>query len=90
MTIRLSLGITAVFTGWLALLAAVMVVSDDAPAALVVLPPAGFVAALPAGVAVTGQTALGITVTGEARALYQAGAWLVLPAGLLGCAPLTS
>lgn len=49
MIIKVALIGCAVFIGWLAVLAGVMIVSDDAPAAFV-----------------------------------------VLPAGLLGCAPLTS
>ena len=42
-------GIAALLTGWLAVLAFVMVQSDSAPAALVLLPTAGFLNDLPDG-----------------------------------------
>lgn len=90
MIIRTIGAVAGLFIGWIGVLAGVMVLSDAAPSALVVFPSADFFAALPADVAITGETAIGVTVTGEAAILYRAGAWLVLPAGLLGCAPLTS
>ena len=90
MTIRCLLSAIAVGTGWIAVLAAVMVMSDDAPAALVLFPDGAFLAALPDDVSITGRNAISVTLTGDAATLYRAGAWLVLPAGLLGCAPLTS
>jgi len=94
MITRLILALCAVFAGWIALLAVVMVVSDDAPAALVLFPAADLIDRLPAGVAITARTGLSVTLAadtpGLAAALYRAGAVLVLPAGLLGCAPLTS
>ena len=84
----------AVIAGWVAVLAAVMSVSDAAPAALVMFPSVAFFEALPAGVSITSQNAISVTVAGDAQGfaptLYKSGAWLVLPAGLLGCAPLTS
>jgi hypothetical protein len=84
----------AVILGWVAVLAGVMVLSDQAPAALVMFPDAAFMEALPDGIAITGQNAFSVTLTsdipGMARALYSVGAPLVLPAGLIGCAPLTS
>ena len=80
-----------VLVGWIAVLAGVMRVSGDAPAALVLLPPAGFVAGLPAGVAVVSAGAFSVTLRGDApglvAALYHLGAPLVLPAGLTGCLP---
>ena len=94
MITKVALSCAAVAIGWLAVLAGVMFLSNDAPAALVMFPDTAFMAALPEGVAITGQTAISVTLTSEtpyiARALYNAGATLVLPAGLLGCAPLTS
>ena len=93
MIIKVLLSCCAVVAGWIAVLALVMVLSDDAPAAVVMFPDAAFLAALPRDVAITGQNAISVTLSSEAagfaRALYAAGAPLVLPAGLLGCAPLT-
>ncbi len=84
----------AVFAGWIAVLTGVMVLSDEAPAALVLFPSSAFIETLPAGVSITAETAISVTLSSEvpgfARSLYNAGAPLVLPAGLLGCAPLTS
>lgn len=87
-TRRLLLALPALLAGWIAVLALTMRLGAPAPAALVVLPPEGLLARLPAGVALTDANALGLTVEGGASlvpALYAAGAWLVLPAGLAGC-----
>lgn len=87
---RLILALPLVLAGWIAVLALVMRLTGTAPAALVILPPEGFVAALPAGVAVTSAGPFSVTVRGGAdlvAALYAAGAPLVLPAGLTGCLP---
>ena len=83
-------GVAALLAGWLAVLAAVMLLSDAAPAALVFGPSADFVAALPADVAILSRGPFWITLVAEgdlAARLYAAGAWLVLPSGLSGCAP---
>lgn len=85
-----SFGIAAlVALGWLTVLAVVMRVSDDAPAALVLFPNANFIHNLPQDGAITGRSRLSITVSSNENALtqrlYQAGAVLVLPAGLAGC-----
>ena len=96
MTIRmrdLALGIPLLLLGWIAVLALVLRLGGPAPAALVLLPPEGFLRALPAGVAVTSGNALGLTVRGGedlVAALYAAGAPLVLPAGLAGCLGLSA
>ena len=91
MIIRGLLYASAVVTGWLAVLATVMLVSDRAPAAVVMLPDAAFLNALPADVAIVAQNAISVTVIGAegdvAARLYRAGARLVLPSGLQGCAP---
>ncbi|MFC4668313.1 hypothetical protein ACFO5X_07080 [Seohaeicola nanhaiensis] len=91
MTIRVALWLLLVPVGWLGLLAGVMLVSDVAPAALVMLPSDDFLADLPQGVAILSSTPVSVTLTSEApglaAALYASGAWLVLPAGLAGCAP---
>lgn len=94
MITKVLLSCFAVVLGWGAVLAGVMLVSDASPAALVMFPTDTFLAALPESVAITGQTVFSVTLISEtpgfAAALYDAGAPLVLPAGLLGCAPLTS
>ena len=81
-------------SGRFAVLALVLRLGAPAPAALVVLPPEGFWTRLPSSVAVTGQGSLGVTVRSEepglVPALYAAGAWLVLPAGLAGCLGLAA
>ena len=91
MTIRLRhllTGVPLLLAGWIAVLALVMRLGGPAPAALVVLPPEGFLRALPPGISVTSRNALGLTAKGGpdlARDLYAAGAPLVLPAGLASC-----
>jgi hypothetical protein len=92
MTIRpqhILIALPFVLAGWLAVLAGVMALGGAAPAALVLLPAEGF--RLPPGVAILSQGPVSVTVQGDApdlvRALYQAGARLVLPAGLTGCLP---
>jgi len=75
---------------WLAIIAGLMRLTGDAPAALVIWPSAGMLAALPAGAAVVSTGPVSVTVRGDAglvAALYAAGAVLVLPAGLTGCLP---
>jgi hypothetical protein len=95
MTIRLrhlALALPFVLAGWIAVLALVLRLGGAAPAALVVMPPEGFLRALPVGVSVMDANALGLTVRGGdglVAALYAAGAPLVLPAGLSGCLGLS-
>ncbi len=89
MTIRRALGgLALVAAGWIAVLAGVMVVSDKAPAALVILPSGTFLSDLP-DAAILSRTAVSVTIrdTGPwlAARAYRAGAVLVLPAGLTGC-----
>jgi len=73
-------------------MAVVMLVSDAAPAAVVLFPSSDFLSNVPEGTAVISRSAISLTVKGEAAgfgpALYKAGAVLVLPAGLTGCLPL--
>jgi hypothetical protein len=76
--------------GWIGVLALVMRLGGEAPAALVMFPPEGFVAALPEGVAVVSAGPVSVTLRGGeglVAALYGLGAPLVLPAGLTGCLP---
>ncbi len=89
---RWILAVPLVALGWIAVLALVMRLGGDAPAALVIAPPQGFLARLPVGVAMTAQGPVSVTLQGGADLVaqaYAAGAWLVLPAGLQGCLPQT-
>lgn len=90
---RLWLAVALVLLGWIAVLAVVMRLSDAAPAALVILPPKAMIKALPLGISITSIGPYSVTLKGGAglvTALYGAGAWLVLPAGLTGCLPQTT
>lgn len=89
---RLALALPVVALAWVLLMAVVMRLSDVAPAAVVPFPGAGLLANLPEEAAILGLNRGAVTLAnrpGLARDLYGAGAWLVLPAGLTGCLPLT-
>lgn len=93
MTIRgLALTLPIVFLGWLGTLVSVGLLSDAAPAMVVLWPGEAFLSRLDGDVSVLGANGLAITLASEApnlaRRLYASGAWLVLPAGLPGCLPL--
>lgn len=94
MTIRRGLlAIPFVFTGWIAVMALVMRLTDAAPAAVVPWPSAAFLNQLPNHAAVIDAGGLAVTFANRpdlAADLYEAGAWLVLPAGLTGCLPLSA
>ncbi len=90
MTIRTALSALAcLVAGWLAIVALVTVVSDTAPASLVLFPGDDLLRRLSADTAILNRTAFSLTVasdtSGLAMSLYRKGAWLVLPAGLKGC-----
>ncbi len=77
-----------VLSGWIGTLAVVMRLGGDAPAALVMFPPEGFISQLPQGIAVVSAGPVSVTLSGGdglVAALYRLGAPLVLPAGLTGC-----
>ncbi len=86
--------VAGVFIGWVATLAAVMVLTDAAPGAIVFLPPDSFINDLPEGAAIAGTGPFWIAIRADipdlGLALYRAGGLLVLPAGLPGCLPLPS
>lgn len=93
MTIRrLALSLAGMFAGWLSVLAVVALLSDAAPAHVVVFPRADLLARLEADTVLLAAGRFSITLASEqpglARRLYRAGALLVLPAGLPGCLPL--
>ena len=80
-----------VLVAWLALLTLVMRVTGQAPAALVLLPSASFLANLPDGIAITASGPFSLTLKSSlpnlTATLYATGAPIVLPAGLTGCLP---
>ena len=91
-TRRLLKSLPFVLAGWIAVMALVMRFSDAAPAAVVFWPTQGFMRALPADAAIIDVNGLAVTFAnrpGLASDLYSSGAWLVLPAGLTGCLPLS-
>lgn len=92
MTTKWLLILPIVFVGWIGVMAGVMLFSDAAPAAVVLFPSADFIAQLPPDAGILSRNAISITLSsgmeGFGSALYQSGAWLVLPAGLTGCLPL--
>jgi hypothetical protein len=76
--------------GWIGTLALVLRLGGEAPGALVMFPPEGFLRSLPDGVAVVSAGPVSVTLRGGeglVAALYALGAPLVLPAGLTGCLP---
>jgi hypothetical protein len=85
--VQLLAALPVIFLAWIALMALVMRFGE-APAALVLLPPPGFLRALPDEVTVSARGPWSVTLQGGSVAgLYAAGALLVLPAGLTGCLP---
>ena len=91
-TKRIVLALPIVLIAWIAIMAGVMRFSDTAPAAVVPFPRQELLAALPEDAGILGLNRFALTVAnraGMARELYDQGAWLVLPAGLTGCLPLT-
>ena len=78
------------FVAWIAILALVMRLGGDAPAALILFPPSDLAQSLPPGTAITAVGPVSLTVKGGpglVAALYAAGAPLVLPASLTACLP---
>lgn len=91
MTIRSGLlAVTLPFLGWISVLMVVAVMSDRTPAYVVLLPGERFMHGLPRETSITSASGFSVTLTstapGFARTLYGSGAWIVLPAGLRGCA----
>ena len=93
MTIRFVLWVLPlVFVGWLLTLMSVSLLTDDAPAQVVLLPSAGFIQSLSDDIAIIASNDWSVTLTSPrdrfALSLYRRGARIVLPAGLPGCLPL--
>lgn len=91
-TRRILIAVPVIFVAWIAIMAGVMRFSDAAPAAVVPFPSKRLLSALPADTGVLNIGGMALVVANRpdmTRALYRAGAMLVLPAGLDGCLPLT-
>lgn len=93
MTIKAVLiGLAGMVAGWVAVLVLVGLLSDAAPAQVVILPSAHLIENLPPDVAIMDSARFSVTLESDdpalARRLYASGARLVLPAGLPGCLPL--
>ncbi|MDA9008472.1 hypothetical protein N9K16_00770 [Alphaproteobacteria bacterium] len=80
-----------VLLSWIGLSAVVLLFTDRAPAALVVLPSSEFFAQMPDDASIISQTNFSITLSSKepsfTNRLYRSGAILVLPAGMEGCLP---
>ncbi|NKX44046.1 hypothetical protein [Roseicyclus persicicus] len=88
---RILLALPLVAVGWIGTLALVLRLGGEAPGVFVPFPPADLLARLPGDIAVTGSSPVSVTLAGAGpglvAAVYGAGAWLVLPAGLEACIP---
>ncbi|MCK0141690.1 hypothetical protein [Aliiroseovarius sp. F20344] len=93
MTIRRFLvAIPLMFLGWISVLLAVALVTDEAPAYVVVFPSQSLLGNLASDTSVISRSHFTVSVSSEqsgfAKSLYKKGAWFVLPAGLAGCLPM--
>ena len=93
MTIKsLARALPLLLVGWMSILVIVALLTDAAPAYVVLLPSAALLNDLPDTTSIIAASSYSVTLasdqSGIARALYGSGAWLVLPAGLPGCLPL--
>ena len=87
------IAVVLVLVVWFSLQLSVMYFSDAAPGAVALFPSDGFISRLPEGAAIVdaGKNWIAISYDGAnlGKTLYQAGAWIVLPAGLPGCLRLS-
>ncbi len=93
MTIRTVLiALPLLFAGWFSTLLVVALLTDEAPAYVVLFPGKDLMENLPEGASIIAASGFSVTLTsGEqsfARSLYSNGARIVLPAGLRGCLPM--
>ena len=93
MTIRSVLvALPLLFFGWFFTLVAVALLTDEAPAYVVLFPGEDLVRDMHDDVSIISDSQFSVTLTsdrrGLARTLYGNGASIVLPAGLPGCLPL--
>ena len=90
MTIKSSLAAVSVMViGWLSVLGLVSLMSDAAPAFVVLFPDAELFESLSQQTRILSATKFSVTLASDelnfAHSLYTKGAILVLPAGLTGC-----
>jgi len=87
------IAVALVLVSWIGLQLGVMYFTDTAPGAVALFPSDGFIERLPADAAIVGignnWIAVSFDGSGLGRKLYEAGAWIVLPAGLPGCLSLS-
>lgn len=93
MTIRSALlALPLLFLGWLSILLTVAILTDEAPAYVVIFPGNALMRGLPGDSSIIAMSEFSVTLTsdaaGFAKSLYGNGAWVVLPAGLPGCLPM--
>jgi hypothetical protein len=90
---RILLAAPLVALGWMAALTLPMLAGASPPAILVVLPPDDLLTRLGPDVAILAKSPVGLTLQSAepalAQRLWAAGALVLLPAGLTGCAPVT-
>lgn len=83
------LAVTLLLFGWIGILTGVTLISDDAPAVLVLFPRQDLLSRLPEDVAVLRATPYSVTLASDQAdlsfKLYQSGALMVLPSGLQSC-----
>jgi len=79
-----------VLVGWFGVLISVGLFSDEAPAQVVLFPSGQFMSRIPENASISSFDGWSITLASDepnfVRQLYAAGARVVLPAGLQGCA----
>lgn len=86
------LALPLLFLGWISILLSVAILTDEAPAYVVIFPGEDLLRNLPGDASIIAVSGFSVTlasdVSGFARSLYGSGAWVVLPAGLPGCLPM--
>lgn len=90
MTIRTwSAALACVFAGWLTLMIGLTYFTDAAPGAVAIFADQGFYGSLQADIEIRDAGPNWVSVASSepnlGPRLYEAGAWIVLPAGLKGC-----
>ena len=89
---RGSIILTAIVVGWFSTLAGAMLVTEAAPAALVIAPDIRFLGGMPDDIKLLRNGNQVFVLTSESPGyvgrIYEAGAWLVLPALRNGCLDL--
>ncbi len=86
------IAIPSMLIGWLVVMLVTALLTDEAPAYVVLFPTDGFLQSLPNEISMISASVVSVTLTSEQDGfvplLYRSGAWIVLPAGLTGCLPM--